>query len=149
MYRASAIIFYIIEALLFIASVALEPHPRENPAARQQGMDGSCRESGGFRDMVVGHRARPVPGYRVLARTLHGLASADSDKVSGLPQWLYTRTTGNLTQLAIQRALAEKTDYRHEYRVIQQDGSMRWIAAQGRGCFDDAGKPLQLLGRIA
>ena len=50
------------------------------------------------------------------------------------------------TQLAIQRALAEKTDYRHEYRVIHQDGSMRWIATQGRGCFDDAGKPLQLLG---
>jgi len=47
---------------------------------------------------------------------------------------------------AIQCALSEKAGYHCEYRVPRPDGTPRWIAAQGRGCFDPAGKPLRLMG---
>jgi PAS domain S-box-containing protein len=47
---------------------------------------------------------------------------------------------------AHQRALAEKTEYRIEYRTIWPDGSMRWLLTRGRGIYDAHGKPTHLLG---
>jgi PAS domain S-box-containing protein len=45
-----------------------------------------------------------------------------------------------------QRILAEKTEYRTEYRTIWPDGSIHWLLARGR-CIDDLhGKPIHLLG---
>jgi PAS domain S-box-containing protein len=47
---------------------------------------------------------------------------------------------------AHQRALAEKTEYRIEYRTIWPDGSMHWLLTRGRGIYDAHGKPTHLLG---
>lgn len=47
-----------------------------------------------------------------------------------------------------QRALEERTEYGHEYRIIWPDGSIHWITAQGRFIYNEAGKPLRLYGAL-
>ncbi len=69
------------------------------------------------------------------------------DELVSYRTWLMTLHTDDRepTHQAIQRALAEKIDYRNEHRVVHPDGSVCWIAIQGRGDFDSAGKPLRLV----
>jgi PAS domain S-box-containing protein len=47
---------------------------------------------------------------------------------------------------ALDRALAERTDYGVEYRVNRSDGSQCWIAASGRGRYADDGTVLGMTG---
>src|SRR5437870_3736259 len=47
---------------------------------------------------------------------------------------------------ALKEALEERKDYEAEYRIVLQDGSVRWISARGRVQLDDHGKPMQLTG---
>ena len=47
---------------------------------------------------------------------------------------------------ALKEALEERKDYEAEYRIILEDGSVRWISARGRVQLDDHGKPMQLTG---
>lgn len=42
-------------------------------------------------------------------------------------------------RLAVERALAGHTGYSNEYRIIQPDGRLRWIAASGRGIYAQNG----------
>ncbi|GHO62780.1 hypothetical protein KSC_016720 [Ktedonobacter sp. SOSP1-52] len=48
----------------------------------------------------------------------------------------------------IARALIEQADYCTEYRMIWPDGSMHWLAARGRGCFDIQGQPTHMIGTV-
>lgn len=75
---------------------------------------------------------------------LHGLTT---DALTNYQAWLKSLHTDDQepTHQAIQRTLTEKTDYRNEYRVIHPDGSVRWIATQGRGDFASTGNPLHLV----
>lgn len=50
--------------------------------------------------------------------------------------------------LAFDTALAEHRDYEVEYRVIRPDGALLWVRAMGRGEYDAAGRPVQMLGII-
>ncbi len=47
---------------------------------------------------------------------------------------------------ALDKALAERSDYACEYRVNRPDGSQRWIAASGRGTYADDGTVLGMTG---
>ena len=47
---------------------------------------------------------------------------------------------------ALDKALAERTDYACEYRVNRPDGTQRWIAASGRGTYADDGTVLGMTG---
>jgi len=47
---------------------------------------------------------------------------------------------------AMDRALAERTDYRAEYRVNLPDGRQIWVAASGRGTYADDGTVLGMTG---
>jgi PAS domain S-box-containing protein len=47
-----------------------------------------------------------------------------------------------------QKAIAERTDYRFDYRVVLPDGRTRWVEAKGRFYFDDTGKPYRDLGSL-
>ena len=47
---------------------------------------------------------------------------------------------------ALKEALEERKDYEAEYRIVVEDGSVRWISARGRVLLDDHGKPMQLTG---
>jgi PAS domain S-box-containing protein len=51
-------------------------------------------------------------------------------------------------QAAFQRALdpAVREDFDVEFRTIGEDGAERWIAAKGRGFFDEAGQPERVVG---
>jgi C4-dicarboxylate-specific signal transduction histidine kinase len=46
---------------------------------------------------------------------------------------------------AIRRAFETQGEYSMEYRVLQPDGQVRWIAGRGRAEFE-GGKPLRMRG---
>ncbi|KQU62131.1 histidine kinase [Sphingomonas sp. Leaf339] len=50
------------------------------------------------------------------------------------------------TQDKIAIALASGDTFTAEYRLVQPDGSVRWVAAQGRCRMDDEGRPLRFPG---
>jgi PAS domain S-box-containing protein len=47
---------------------------------------------------------------------------------------------------AVRRAMVEGSQYEAEYRVIWPDGSIHWLQTRGKVFFDDAGRPLRLIG---
>jgi hypothetical protein len=47
-----------------------------------------------------------------------------------------------------QRALEERSEYSHEYRVVWRDDSIHWIRAQGRFIYNEAGQPVRLHGAV-
>ncbi len=49
-------------------------------------------------------------------------------------------------QATIARALASGGGFSSEYRLVQPDGSIRWVNAQGRAMLDEDGTPLRLPG---
>jgi PAS domain S-box-containing protein len=49
---------------------------------------------------------------------------------------------------AVADSLGQKKDYAAEFRILQPDGSVRWITARGRGHYDDAGKPQHMEGIV-
>ena len=49
---------------------------------------------------------------------------------------------------AIKEALSNKTEYSAEYRVIWSDGSVRWIAAKGKGFYNSDGEPVRMMGTV-
>ena len=49
-------------------------------------------------------------------------------------------------ETAIQRSLAERSNYEVEYRILRPDGSLRWIAAKGRGEYAASGSAVRMMG---
>ena len=49
---------------------------------------------------------------------------------------------------AIDRALAEKTVFNEEFRVVRPDGEVRWLSNLGRATYDGNGKPLRMTGTV-
>jgi diguanylate cyclase (GGDEF)-like protein/PAS domain S-box-containing protein len=49
---------------------------------------------------------------------------------------------------AVAEALAQRRSYRHEFRVVWPDGTVRWVVAQGEPFFNDAGKPVRMMGTV-
>lgn len=47
-----------------------------------------------------------------------------------------------------ERALAERTPFVEEFRVIHPGGGIRWVSNRGRAEYDRAGKPLRMVGTI-
>ncbi|HKG59874.1 MAG TPA: PAS domain S-box protein [Pyrinomonadaceae bacterium] len=52
------------------------------------------------------------------------------------------------TKLAIDKALAEHTDYDIECRVKRSDRSDAWVSAKGRGLYDEDGSVIGMLGLV-
>ncbi|MBD2532221.1 PAS domain S-box protein [Nostoc flagelliforme FACHB-838] len=46
----------------------------------------------------------------------------------------------------IVQALAQKTDYNDEFRIIRSDQSLHWISAKGKFIYNDQGKPVRMIG---
>jgi PAS domain S-box-containing protein len=42
--------------------------------------------------------------------------------------------------------ITEQKSYNDEYRIVRADGSVRWIAGQGKPVFDDTGNMIQFIG---
>jgi PAS domain S-box-containing protein len=51
-------------------------------------------------------------------------------------------------QKAQSRAIATRTDYVHEFRILRSDGSLRWVSTRGKCFYDESGHPLRLLGVV-
>jgi PAS domain S-box-containing protein len=51
-----------------------------------------------------------------------------------------------LVEAALKRAVAERTDYEIEKRVLWPDGSLHWTASRGRVFLDAQGRPLHMTG---
>ncbi|MBW4467025.1 MAG: response regulator [Pegethrix bostrychoides GSE-TBD4-15B] len=49
---------------------------------------------------------------------------------------------------AAMKALQERVEYNVEYRAIWADGSIHWIAAKGRGSYDEQGNPIRMMGTV-
>jgi PAS domain S-box-containing protein len=47
---------------------------------------------------------------------------------------------------SIERALQSEGDFQQEYRLVQKDGSIRWIEARGKCHFAEDGKPIRFPG---
>jgi PAS domain S-box-containing protein len=52
------------------------------------------------------------------------------------------------TQAAVDRAIADRTDYDIEYRSCRSDGSVHWLAAKGSCTYDPTGKPVRMMGVV-
>ena len=50
------------------------------------------------------------------------------------------------TRAALQAAVAEKKEYRFEYRVIWPDGSIRWAVVRGEPIYDQDGQCVRVMG---
>ena len=48
---------------------------------------------------------------------------------------------------AVQTAVAERTKYEADFRVVRPDGLVRWVANVGRALYDDSG-PVRMLGIV-
>ncbi|WNV03985.1 ATP-binding protein [Candidatus Methylospira mobilis] len=143
MYRANVIIFYITEALFLITSWHSDRiRAKTRLRASKEWID--LAEKTADLGIWSWDIARDRFQITEFGRSLYGFASATPINYQGFLMTLHPDDR-QPTQLAIQQVLTEKNDYRHEYRVIRQDGSVRWIVTLYRGNFDDAGKPLQLL----
>ncbi|HEX3250056.1 MAG TPA: PAS domain S-box protein [Pyrinomonadaceae bacterium] len=51
-------------------------------------------------------------------------------------------------RLVVEQALASKTDYDIEYRVMRDNNSVVWVSAKGRGIYDDDGTVTGMLGFV-
>ena len=47
---------------------------------------------------------------------------------------------------AVRRAVADRSDYTAEYRLVLPDNTQRWVAARGRVYPDTHGKPVRMMG---
>ncbi|HEX5865350.1 MAG TPA: MASE1 domain-containing protein, partial [Casimicrobiaceae bacterium] len=74
----------------------------------------------------------PVPGqatYKAWLGRVHpdDLASADA---------------------AVNAAIATRTEYRHEYRIVRPDGAVRWVESRAEPRFDESGECTRVMGLI-
>jgi PAS domain S-box-containing protein len=52
-------------------------------------------------------------------------------------------------QEVLDRAISQRTDYIYEYRIRRPDGIVRWISAQGKCYYDDASRPVRMMGVVS
>ncbi len=52
------------------------------------------------------------------------------------------------TDAAVRQALSNKTEYNIEYRVIWSDGSVHWLAAKGKGFYNQHGEAVRMMGTV-
>jgi PAS domain S-box-containing protein len=46
----------------------------------------------------------------------------------------------------LKQSLESQTDYNAEFRIILDDGSIRWLASKGHGLYDALGQPVRMVG---
>lgn len=47
---------------------------------------------------------------------------------------------------AVQQALAKKSDFNYEFRIVLADGTIRWLAGKGLGIYDESGNAIRMIG---
>ena len=54
----------------------------------------------------------------------------------------------SLVKAELDKALANRSQYSIEYRVVWSDGSVHWIAAKGKGVYNQDGVPVSMMGTV-
>jgi len=76
---------------------------------------------------LLGLRANSPTGYEVFLRALH---PGDRDRIDR----------------AVRDSIDNRAPYQVEMRVPLPDGSVRWVASRGEAYYDDAGRPVRMVG---
>jgi PAS domain S-box-containing protein len=61
---------------------------------------------------------------------------------------LLVESDGERARIAVEQALAERSDYNIEYQVARPSGEQCWVAARGRGLYADNGATLGMIGVV-
>jgi PAS domain S-box-containing protein len=94
-----------------------------------------------------------IPNDRVLADTnlarLFSVSPADAQggPLSSYVKAIHPEDVGRISRI-IGEAIADGTTYDEEYRVIQADGSVRWVVARGKVERDQGGRALSFSGAV-
>ncbi len=93
-----------------------------------------------------------VPANRVTAdrnfATLYGVDPAFAAKGAPIETFFSGVHPLDLPRLqkAIEKAMSDGSLFREDYRLVQPDGSLRWVSAQGRCMLDDEGRCIRFPG---
>ncbi len=49
---------------------------------------------------------------------------------------------------ALMQSVSERRTFRHEFRVLQPNGDIRWVAKQGEPFYDEADQPVRMIGVV-
>jgi PAS domain S-box-containing protein len=93
--------------------------------------------------------------WDISSNTIHW--STKPEVASGLVQGSFSASYETFLELVhpqdrtlidqeLKRALEEGTDYTLEFRLMFADGTVRWTRIQGQVLYNEAGKPLQMMG---
>jgi PAS domain S-box-containing protein len=92
-------------------------------------------------DIAAGHIEWTPHMFRLFGLEPHGAhASFDTWHSAMHPEDRKTAET------RVSQALKERATLFNEFRIIKPDGEVRWIYSQGRGMYDDEGRPMSMLG---
>lgn len=79
---------------------------------------------------------------------LYGVDEALAGKGTPIADFFVNVHPGDRARLeaSIARTLNERVPFNEEYRLVQSDGTSRWVSAQGRATFDEEGRPSRFPG---
>ncbi len=75
----------------------------------------------------------------------------------GLPPWTFNGGVEEFTELihpedrellntVVQSAITSQSNYKLEFRALHPDGTVRWLATQGKALYDENNQPMRMLG---
>jgi len=73
-----------------------------------------------------------------------------TSEVTGLEDFTRLVHPEDLAQVmeSVNHAIADRTIFSCEFRILRADGSVRWLSDVGRVKYDDGGRPLQIVGTV-
>jgi PAS domain S-box-containing protein len=82
--------------------------------------------------------------------TLYGVSAKEASQGISIERFLHSIHSDDLaaTDAAISEALKSGTELASEYRIVQKDGSVRWVHARGRCHYSAEGKPVRFPGVV-
>lgn len=80
-------------------------------------------------------------------KAIFGLAPDEEVEYKLFLTFLHSGDQKRVDQV-VKKCLASHTEYNTDYRVIWPDGSQHWVAARGRGIYDDSGQPVRMIGVV-
>jgi len=90
---------------------------------------------------------RDVVEWTDLGKQIFGLATDSEASFKQCFEMIHPEDR-HLVREELDRALAEKSPYSIEYRVIWSDNSVHWLAAKGRGVYNSQGESISMMGTI-
>jgi len=78
-------------------------------------------------------------------RRIYGLSEAAEGDVDSARKLIHPDDLPSVDAM-VGKAIADRTGFHGEFRVVRPDGELRWMEGAGRVFCDDAGRPLRMVG---